>query len=153
MTEKRARRGLYDLYDLAMEAMEGQTYGPPVPPNRPAPGASGADHSLPLRKGFGMAQVIRNNPCETHFNVRADGFCPVCLVEERDRLRTENEQLKEAVHMAYEAAKGATREAIAQYVESQVKIVEFWQSPAWPIDTVKGLRFMAEAIRNGEYSK
>jgi len=30
MTEKRARRG---LYDLAMEAMEGQTYGPPVPPN------------------------------------------------------------------------------------------------------------------------
>ena len=34
------------------------------------------------------------NPCETHRNVKAlDGYCPICLIEERDRLRAENAAL------------------------------------------------------------
>ncbi len=30
---------------------------------------------------------IKNNPCEIHIKVEADGFCPICLIEERDRLQ------------------------------------------------------------------
>ena len=31
-----------------------------------------------------------NNPCEEHFSVKADGYCPICLIKENEKLREEN---------------------------------------------------------------
>jgi hypothetical protein len=27
------------------------------------------------------------NPCEEHFDVKADGYCPICLIKENELLR------------------------------------------------------------------
>lgn len=41
--------------------------------------------------------------CQKHVNVHAPGLCPVCLMEERDRLRREVAQYREWLGMEDEA--------------------------------------------------
>ena len=81
-----------------------------------------------------MAQTIRNNPCEEHINVRADGFCPVCLVEERDRLRAEVMRLR-AVLAEYERRDSAMDDAYhaletmnAEERRGRQETAEYWDS-------------------------
>ena len=40
---------------------------------------------------------VKNNPCEIHIKVEADGFCPICLIEERDRLQKAVEEARMAM--------------------------------------------------------
>jgi hypothetical protein len=37
------------------------------------------------------------NPCETHFDVNANDYCPICLIQEFDKLKEENSLLREKI--------------------------------------------------------
>ena len=41
-----------------------------------------------------------NKICKTHKKIKSPGLCPICLVNERDALRQENERLKGLLKIA-----------------------------------------------------
>ena len=55
---------------------------------------------------------FRNNPCEEHTNVITnDDWCPVCLADERDKLRAELARRDEIIaRLKEDAEKGKTNE-------------------------------------------
>ena len=41
------------------------------------------------------------NPCEEHFDVRANDYCPICLVNENESLRNQIDELKKYDNAVY----------------------------------------------------
>jgi hypothetical protein len=62
-----------------------------------------------------------NKLCEEHTHVKASGYCPICLVKERDALRTENEKLHQRV---------VELEQICQVANDALSCIEEWQGMA-----------------------